>query len=241
MSHTGFIHSIQTLGASDGPGLRFVAFLQGCRMRCAYCHNPDTWSRTGGQTMTAEALVNMAARYRPYFGDTGGITLSGGEPLLQPEFCLEVTAQAHARGLHVCLDTAGGRYDRTVGRLLDAVDLVLLDIKRAGEDDFHALTGRGMSPTRAFLDAAKARQSPLWIRQVIVPGLNDTKEEINALAALVRGANIQRAQLLPYHTLGRAKWAQLGLPYPLGDTPPMPPEALAALQRTLDQALALSK
>ncbi len=241
MSHTGFIHSVQTLGASDGPGLRFVAFLQGCRMRCAYCHNPDTWSRAGGQAMTAEALVGMATRYRPYFGDTGGMTLSGGEPLLQTEFCLEVAEQAHAKGLHVCLDTAGGRMDRQVGALLEAADLVLLDIKRADEGDFRVLTGRDMSPTRAFLDAAKARATPLWIRQVIVPGLNDTAEEVRALAALVHGANIRRAQLLPYHTLGRAKWEALGRPYPLGDTPPMPEGALAALQAELDTALAQAK
>ena len=227
----GCIHSVQTLGALDGPGLRYVAFLQGCPLRCAYCHNPDTWARTGGRHITAEALVAQAARYRPYFGEDGGITLSGGEPLLQSAFCARVATLARAQGIGVCVDTSGCRMDAPVRALLEKVSLVLLDIKHADPDAFMRLTGRSMDATLAFLAHCKREHIPLWVRQVVVPGFTDTPAQLTRLTALLQGANVRRAQLLPYHTLGVAKWAALALPYPLEGVPPADRAQVAALQR----------
>ncbi len=235
MGHIGFLHSVQTLGAVDGPGLRFVAFLQGCAMRCAYCHNPDSWSRTGGAEITAEGLVARVARYKPYFGREGGLTLSGGEPLIQAEFCRQVARLCHGQGIGVCLDTAGSRCDGQVEALLTQVDLVLLDIKHADPAAFRLLTGRDMGPTLAFLQLCRQRGIPLWIRQVVAPGWTDGADQLRALLALVEGACVARIELLPYHTLGRDKWETLGRAYPMGDALPPSAQKMAELRAVVDE------
>ncbi len=239
-SGLGRLHSVQTLGAVDGPGLRFVAFLQGCPMRCAYCHNPDTWSLNGGRTISAEALVAQAARYRPYFGETGGLTLSGGEPLIQAAFCVRVAKLCRAQGIGVCLDTSGCRVEAATVELLGLVDLVILDIKHADPEAFLRLTGRRMEATLSFLKICKQQRVPLWIRQVTLPGWTDEPAQIDRLAALLEGADVRRAELLPYHTLGRAKWDALGEPYALDGVPEPTRESVAALQLRLNAALGLA-
>lgn len=260
---TGFVHSLESMGAADGPGVRAVVFLQGCSLRCRYCHNPDTWSmptqdgagapavghgavtlqncggpplqsgakQTAARVTTAGALVAWAARYKPYFGAAGGITFSGGEPLLQPRFLAAALALCKAQGIHTCLDTAGvgaGEYSE----ILRSTDLVLYDVKHWQPEEYQALTGKPMEYTRDFLCAAAKAGVPLWVRHVVVPGLTDSDEAMAALAAYVRELpNVQRVELLAYHTLGVHKYQELGIPYPLAAAPPMDKARCRAWER----------
>lgn len=233
----GFLHSVQTLGAHDGPGLRFVAFLQGCPMRCRYCHNPDTWPRDTGRRVSAEALVARAMRYRPYFGAEGGLTLSGGEPLCQVEFSTRVLRAARGAGLHTCVDTSGYRMDPQVRTLYDQTDLVLLDVKHADPVAFRALTGRPMDGLQKTLAYFRDTGRPVWLRQVCVPGLTDSPAQIEALARLVRGLRVERVELLPYHRMGVPKWEKLSVPYPMVDTPVPPPKEVRTLEKMLRRFL----
>jgi pyruvate formate lyase activating enzyme len=231
----GRIHSLETLGALDGPGLRCVVFLQGCPLRCRYCHNPDTWAVGDGDEMTVDALVERIARYQPYFAREGGVTLSGGEPLLQARFAARVLAACAARGIHTALDTSGAVLNAEVRMALDATQLVILDIKHTDPARYRALTGGSLARTRAFMAEVAARGIPLWIRQVIVPGWNDTPADVQALARLVRDIpTLTRVELLPYHRLGVEKWCLLGRPYPLAEVA----ELSAAQQQTLLDVLA---
>lgn len=239
MAAKGFVHSVQTLGAVDGPGLRFVAFLQGCPLRCLMCHNPDTWTRTGGTPMEAQTLVDMANRYRPYFGEAGGITLSGGEPLAQVEFSLEVVKRAKAQGLHTCLDTSGYRLDAQTRLVYRRCDLVLLDIKHAFPKAYSALTGKTMEGLLRTIDYLTELQKPVWIRQVLIPGWTDSPAQITALAHLLQGLRIEKAELLPYHRMGVSKWHALGRDYPLEQTPLPTQEALQELSALLNKQLKL--
>ncbi len=217
----GRVHSVETLGAVDGPGLRTVLFLAGCPLRCLYCHNPDTHDFAGGDAMTAEQVLARVMRYRPYYGKTGGVTFSGGEPLCQPAFVATLARHMREAGIHTAVDTSGGVWNEAVRDAVDAVDLVILDVKHTDPARFRALTGVPMDNLHAILAYCKEIQKPLWVRQVILPGWTDTVEEIHTLRRLVRGANVERMELLPYHTLGVHKWEALGLPYPLvGVTPP---------------------
>lgn len=245
----GHLHSYETLGTLDGPGLRLVVFLQGCPLRCLFCHNPDTWDMTVGRTVTVEAIVTKARRMRPYFGSTGGVTLSGGEPLAQPHFTLALLLALKKEGIHTVLDTSGTAvfsaseraHDddrRVLTEILVATDLVLLDIKSSSAAGFQALTGCSMAGLEQFLELANERQQTIWIRQVIVPGLNDTAEGIAALGNfLQRYPNLQiaKVELLPYHTLGLRKYEQLGLAYPLAGVPALAADKLAKLQHVVDQ------
>jgi len=245
----GHLHSYETLGTLDGPGLRLVVFLQGCPLRCLFCHNPDTWDMTAGRTVTVEAIVTKARRMRPYFGSTGGVTLSGGEPLAQPHFTLALLLALKKEGIHTVLDTSGTAvfsaseraHDddrRVLTEILAATDLVLLDIKSSSAAGFQALTGCSMDGLEQFLELANERQQTIWIRQVIVPGLNDTAEDIAALGSfLQRYPNLQiaKVELLPYHTLGLRKYEQLGLAYPLAGVTALPADKLAKLQQVVDQ------
>jgi pyruvate formate lyase activating enzyme len=218
---TGFVHSFESMGALDGPGLRFIAFLSGCPLRCAYCHNPDTWELTAGTRMSPEEIVKKALRFKPYFKNGGGITISGGEPFFQPAFTREILRQCKAEGISTCVDTAGSVWNDEVKAALEHADLLLLDIKHTDPKRFRELTGGNPETSRAFLDYCKQVQKPLWIRQVITPGWNDTEEDIDALLRHIQGANVQKIELLPYHTLGVHKWKALGIPYPLeGVNPP---------------------
>lgn len=214
----GRVHSIQTLGTLDGPGVRFLVFMQGCRLRCSCCHNPDTWAETGGTLYAPEALADRAARYKSYFGTEGGITVSGGEPLLQAEFVAKLFEECHARGINTCLDTAGSVQSDAVPALLAHTDRVLLDIKYTTDALYRRHAGCSMDVPLAFLQTLNLLQIPTTVRQVIVPGLHDTEENIRALAAIVRKYPcIDKTELLPFRKLCTVKYEAMGIPFPFAD------------------------
>lgn len=233
----GCIHSIESMGLVDGPGVRSVVFLQGCRLRCQYCHNPDTWSLTGkgAQQISAEALVKKLSRFKPYYGDNGGVTFSGGEPLLQKEFLLEALQMCKKTGIHTCLDTAGcgdGSYEE----ILRYTDLVILDIKHYTEDGYRKVTGREAEESLRFLDTVQKMNVSLWIRHVVVPGLTDGDEHLKGLRDYIKSLkNVERVELLPYHVLGVHKYKALGMNYPLEGVEPMNPEVLSDWQVLMNQ------
>ena len=223
----GLVHSTETFGAVDGPGIRFLVFLKGCPMRCQYCHNADTWSTEGAEVFTAEELLDRAERYRPYWRHNGGITVSGGEPLMQIDFVMELFAEARRRKINTALDTSAQPFTRTspfFGKfveLMSATSLVLLDIKHIDPEKHKALTGWDNAN---ILDAARYLSEihkPVWIRHVLVPGLTDDDRDLRRLREFLDTlTNIERVDVLPYHTLGADKWRKLGLDYPLEDTEP---------------------
>ncbi len=213
---TGRIHSIQSLGTVDGPGVRFVVFLQGCHLRCRCCHNPDTWDCDGGTPYTAEELVQRAVRYREYFGANGGVTLSGGEPLLQPAFCREFFACCHREGIHTCLDTSGSILTESVKAVLNETDRVLLDWKYTNNTDYQQYVGCGIEPVQAFLTYLDTQSIAVTLRQVIIPTLNDTVANVQALDAVAqRHACVDAVELLPFRKLCQTKYDALGIPFPL--------------------------
>lgn len=215
---TGRIQSIQTLGTVDGPGVRFVAFLQGCPLRCKCCHNPDTWAFDGGQAYTPQELAEKAARYRAYFGEQGGITLSGGEPLLQAAFAREVFVLCHERGIHTCLDTAGCLWDEEVARLLEVTDRVLLDVKYTTEEAYREHVGCSLQGVLDFLAELNRRQIPTTLRQVIIPSVNDTPKNVLALKAIAAAHPcVDGVELLPFRKICQVKYDGLGLVFPFGD------------------------
>ena len=225
----GHIHSVESMGLVDGPGVRAVVFLQGCPLRCRYCHNPDT-QEGSGTVVTAEELAARLLRFRPYFKRGGGVTFSGGEPLMQPEFLSEMLRRLHQAGIHTCLDTAGagkGEYEA----ILTNTDLVLFDVKHEDPDDYHALTGGDIRRPQAFVEAVRKAGVPMWVRHVVVPGLTDGEAHLAALRAYVETLpRVERVELLPYHTLGVGKYAALGRPYSLNGVSDMDKARCAALE-----------
>ena len=216
----GRVHSIQSLGTVDGPGVRFVAFLQGCPLRCKCCHNPDTWSFAGGTEYTPERLVEKALRYREYFGREGGVTLSGGEPLMQAEFCREVFALCRENGLNTCLDTSGVRLDESVGRLLEVTDRVLLDLKYTDPAQYREHVGMELSAALEFLRELDRRHIPVTLRQVIVPTVNDGEDSLLRLREI--GAAhpcVEKTELLPFRKICQSKYDSMGLAFPFGHLP----------------------
>ncbi len=222
----GRIHSIESFGSVDGPGIRFIVFLQGCPMRCQFCHNPDTWSLQGGTEMTADELLDKAERFRPYWRGGGGITVSGGEALLQLDFLLELFKKARLRGINTCLDTSGQPFSRRepwLGRfatLMEHTDTVLLDIKHIRDEEHRQLT---KCSNANILDCARYLseiQKPVWIRHVLIPGITDSEESLRKLHEFISTLqNVERVEVLPYHTLGVFKYEKLGIAYPLADVP----------------------
>ncbi len=219
---TGSVHSWDLSTGVDGPGTRFVVFTAGCPLRCVYCHNPDTWSGRSGQRMSAADLLARAGRYRRFIGAAGGgLTVSGGEPLLQPAFTRAVLTGAKELGLHTALDTSGYLGARADEVLLDATDLVLLDIKAYDQAIARRVTGRGTAPTLAFARRLADRNQTVWVRYVLAPGWTDDPEDVAAVAGFTASlGNVERVDILPFHTLGAAKYAALGLPYPCGGVQP---------------------
>ncbi len=224
----GYVHSLESFGSVDGPGVRYVIFMQGCKMRCQFCHNPDTWDMTSGQSYTADELLEKALRYRRYWGEKGGITVSGGEPLLQIDFLIEFFKKAKAQNVHTVIDTAGNPFTREepffgkFQELMAVTDLILLDVKEIDDKKHKNLTGVTNSN---ILDMAKYLSEigkPVWIRHVLVPSHSDNDEDLKELSAFLKTLhNIQRVEVLPYHTMGIFKWEELGLKYPLeGILPP---------------------
>ena len=234
----GRIHSIESMGLVDGPGIRTVLFLQGCHLRCRYCHNPDTWQLSGGKEMDVGQIMKMLKRYRPYYGNTGGVTCSGGEPLLQADFVTELFKACKAEHISTCLDTAGygnGSYDI----LLDYTDLVLFDIKHVISEKYHKLTGGDFSIAKTFLETVIAKNIPLWIRHVVVPDLTDGEAHIRQLGEMIQTIpNVQKVELLPYHTMGVEKYHALGIPYSLEGVPPMEQKKIQYLQNLLTEMIA---
>ena len=233
----GLIHSVESMGLVDGPGIRTVFFLQGCALRCRYCHNPDTWEPDSPKAAwyTPEEVLRRLERFRPYYGSTGGVTFSGGEPLLQPDFLAETLELCQQAGIHTCLDTAGvglGHYEA----ILAHTDLVLLDVKHYTPTGYRQVTGRSMEAFDRFLTAAQAMGKPLWIRHVAVPGLTDGEAHLAGLEDYLKTLrHVQRVELLPYHTLGVHKYAALGIPYPLEGVAPLEPKALEDWNQRLNQ------
>ena len=215
---TGYIHSIQSLGTLDGPGVRAVVFASGCPLRCAYCHNPDTWGE--GEATSAEELTERILRLYPYIKN-GGVTFSGGEPLLQADFFAEVAASLSERGLHIACDTSGSVPRETAERLLAHVDLVILDIKFTTEEEYRTYTGGSLGAALDILRLAESLGKEVWIRQVILPGVNDTEKNALALAELLRPHRraVSRVELLPFRKLCLEKYEALGIPFPLSDMP----------------------
>lgn len=223
----GRIHSTESFGAADGPGVRFIIFLKGCRMRCRYCHNPDTWDMNGSEEATADELLKKALRYKTYWGKDGGITVSGGEPLLQIDFLLDLFKKAKALGINTVIDTAGNPFTREepffskFRELMEYTDMLLLDIKEMDPARHKDITG---FDNENILDMARYLSEidkPVWIRHVLVPGLSDFDEDLAALGRFIGTlGNVKKAEILPYHTLGKFKWENLGIPYTLEDVSP---------------------
>lgn len=233
-SVSGRVNAIQTLGTLDGPGVRFVAFLQGCPLRCACCHNPETWDPAGGQVYTAAALVQEAERYRSYFGSVGGITLSGGEPLLQADFTAEVFRLCREQGIHTCLDTSGCGEPHAAERVLAHTDYCLLDVKYATDELYEKYTGGSIIQPMDLLARLERRHISTRIRQVIIPGLNDTPEQVDALVKLTEPYTcITEWELLPFRTLCREKYARLAISFRLSDTPEPSEKCMTQLRQRL--------
>lgn len=239
----GYIHSTESFGSVDGPGIRFIIFLQGCRMRCAYCHNPDTWKlpkEDCGSVATVDELLDKAERYRTYWGKKGGITVSGGEALLQMDFLIQLFTQAKERGIHTCLDTSAQPFTRKepsfskFQQLMQVTDLLLLDIKHIDNEEHRKLTGH---PNDNILDCARFLSEigkPVWIRHVLVPGVTANTEQLTRLRQFLDTlTNVERVDVLPYHTLGIFKWKQLGIPYTLENVPTPTKEQMEEARRIL--------
>lgn len=222
----GYIHSVESFGALDGPGVRYVLFLQGCPLRCLFCHNPDSWAVGRGQPIGSADVVRDILRYR-HFIEKGGVTLSGGEPLMQPEFAASILEGCRENGLHTALDTSGGVPLLACRQAVDAADMLLLDMKAADEALFRRITGRSMDNTLEILEHCEDTGKRVWIRHVLVPGLTLEETQLHALGRLLRRYGcIERVELLPFHKMGEYKWEALGAPYTLSETQPPPAEAV---------------
>ncbi|WP_215796346.1 pyruvate formate-lyase-activating protein [Paludibacterium paludis] len=241
---TGFLHSVESGAAVDGPGVRFVYFMSGCQFRCLYCHNPDTWKLHDGREVSLDAALAEVAPYARFLKFAGGVTVSGGEPLMQADFVGALLGEIKARfGLHTALDTQGFLHEEVDDAWFEAVDLVLLDIKHSDPAVYRRLTGQDLAPTLAFARRLARLGKPMWIRYVLVPGLTDADADIAALADFVAGLGpvVERVEVLPFHQLGKDKWAKLGKVYELGDTPVPTPEAVARARALFaDRGLAVA-
>ncbi|SHJ85882.1 pyruvate formate-lyase-activating protein [Paramaledivibacter caminithermalis] len=230
----GRVHSIETMGLMDGPGIRFVVFFQGCKLRCGYCQNPDTWNIKEGKEVSAEELLEKALRFESYFKKSGGgITCSGGEPLMQPEFLIKFLKICKEKGLHTIIDTAGfgkGKYEE----ILKYTDLVILDIKHIDSKGYRELTGGNIDEFWNFAKVLKESGSNLWIRHVVVPGITDSQEHIQKLQHIINNfENVEKVELLPYHTLGVQKYEVMNIPYRLHGINPMCKERIKRLEKIL--------
>lgn len=228
----GFVHSIQSLGTVDGPGVRTVIFSAGCPLRCIYCHNPDTWTTEESKLTDADELVEKVLRFKPYI-ERGGVTISGGEPLLQSEFFTCVAKKLKENGLHIALDTSGAILDGNVRELLKYIDLVLLDVKFTTESDYRKLANGSLNGVLSFLAYLDCKGIKTWIRHVAVPGLNDSEEDAKRLKELIYPyrAVIEKVEFLPFRKLCLEKYENMKIDFPLKDTPEMSAEKAAELSK----------
>lgn len=224
----GYVHSIESFGSVDGPGVRYIIFLSGCPMRCLFCHNPDTWDMTKGEKKTAQELIQDSLDCRNYWGTKGGITVSGGEPLAQLDFLIELFEEAKKNSINTCIDTAGGPFTKEspwfdkFQHLMDLTDTLLMDIKHIDPAEHKKLTGMGNDNVIQMFRYLDEIKKPIWIRHVLVPGYSDNDEYLTKTRDFIRTlGNVHRVEILPYHTLGITKYKNLGIPYPLeGVNPP---------------------
>lgn len=237
---TGKIHSFESFGTVDGPGIRFVVFLQGCPLRCKYCHNPDTW-KAGGSEYSAQAVAERALKYKNYFGANGGVTVTGGEPLLQIDFVTELFTILKAKGIHTCIDTSGITFDKNSAvsvekheKVLALTDLVLLDIKHIDDEACISLTGQSNEHTLNFARFLSEKGVKIWIRQVLVPGITDSEESLKRTREFIKTLKtVEKVEVLPYHTMGVVKYENLGIDYPLKGVQPPSKEVVARAKEIL--------
>ena len=231
---TGFVHSFQSLGTVDGPGVRFVVFLQGCNLRCGCCHNPDTWECGVGKQYTPREIVDRVTRCKSYFGKDGGITASGGEPLLQARFVRELFELCHQNGVNTCLDTSGSILDDSVKELLDVCDRVLLDIKYPSNELYHKHVGCSIDKPLAFLKYLNEKNIPTTLRQVTIPTLNDGEDDIIWLRDLAdKHACVDKIELLPFKKICQVKYDGMGIPFPFASLPTPTEEKMRELRSLL--------
>lgn len=236
----GRIHSFESFGTVDGPGIRFVVFMQGCPLRCKYCHNPDTWG-AGGEEYSAQAVVEKVLRYKNYFGDKGGVTVSGGEPLLQIDFVIELFTILKSKGIHTCVDTSGVTFRKDNEssvekhkKLLEVTDLFLLDIKHIEDEACKDLTGQSNQNTLAFAKFLNENKKKIWIRQVLVTGVTDEDESLKKTRAFIDELSfVERVEVLPYHSMGEVKYEKLGIEYPFKGMQPPTKERVQNAKRIL--------
>lgn len=236
----GYIHSLESFGSVDGPGVRYIIFFSGCPMRCQFCHNPDTWKMTDGDEYTADELIEKALRYRSYWGDEGGITVSGGEPLLQIDFLLELFKKAKEKGINTCIDTSGAPYTEEepfyskFTELMKYTDLVMLDIKHIDPEGHKILTKCDNGNILSLAQKLSDMGIPMWIRHVLVPQRNDRDDYLLKLREFIDTLKtVKKVEVLPYHTLGVHKWQTLGIPYELEGIDPPTRERIANARKIL--------
>lgn len=244
----GHIHSIESFGTVDGPGVRLVVFFKGCPMRCRYCHNPDTWEPGGGTEMTVEDILAQYRNSRPFY-QGGGITATGGEPLIQTEFITELFEAAKKEGIHTCVDTSGITFQpdnpssmEKMDRLLAVTDLVLLDIKHIDPEEHRKLCGQPLKGILEFARYLDKKHIPVWIRHVVVPGITYREEYLYRLGEFIGTLkNVKALDVLPYHDMGKIKYRELGITYPLEDTPPLPKEAAIQARKLILRGIKASR
>lgn len=231
----GYVHSIQSMGTLDGPGVRFVVFMQGCNLRCGCCHNPDTWEMNTGTEYTPVEIADKAIRYREYFASDGGITVSGGEPLLQAKFVHQLFKICHERGINTCLDTSGDILNDDVKKLLTETDRVLLDIKYTDDELYRKHVGCSMDKPMEFLSYLNEQKIPVTLRQVIIPTVNDNTENILKLKEIVlKHRCIDKTELLPFRKICQVKYDKMNIPFPFGHLPEPKKEDMAELEKILN-------
>lgn len=232
---SGYIHSFQSMGAVDGPGLRYVVFMQGCSLRCAYCHNPDTWEFGKGQEYTPKEVAARIERYLPYL-ENGGVTVTGGEPLMQPGFVEELFRSLHEKGVHTALDTSGIGDIKKAEKVLKHTDLVLADVKFLSRADYEQYCGTDFLKVKEFLDLTRQMQVPLWVRRVVVPGINDSEKDIEELSDFLTDyPNTEKIELLPFRKLCLEKYEELGIPFVLAGVPEMSEAGIEELKMKLPE------
>ena len=239
----GFINSIETMGLVDGPGIRIVIFMQGCPLRCIFCHNPETWKNKNNIKLTSKEIVDEVRKYRPYIEMGGGVTFSGGETLFQSEFLLEMLKMCKKAGIHTCLDTSGTGYSKKyLDEILKYTDLVILDIKAIDLENYKKITGKDMTSFNYFKERLKVNDNKIWLRQVIIPTINDNEEYILKLKEYIKDfSNVEKVELLGYHTMGKEKYKKLKIKYRLDGIDDMDKEKLKELQNILNNDLKYNK
>ena len=235
----GRIHSFESFGTVDGPGIRYVVFFQGCPMRCLYCHNPDTWDIHGGNLVESDQIISNILRNQSFYR-TGGLTASGGEPMLQMPFLTELFSKAKEHGIHTCLDTSGILFSakKDVIDLLKVTDLVMLDIKHLNRTEHQKLTGHSNEAVLAFVSYLEKIKKPFWVRHVVVPGITDQQQSLVELGQYLKSlAYLEKLEVLPYHSMGEVKYEQLGLDYPLKGTPQLTKQQVSECEKIILSAM----